>query len=301
MIRRHLLRALFMIFVASAGAAPIRVVVWDEQQPQQLTAYTNYLGNQIATRLRSRPDFEVKSVRLADPEQGLADETLDGCQVLIWWGHVKNGEVDPKRAAKVVERVMEGKMALLALHSAHWSEPFVQAMRRIAEREAVESLPVADRAKAQVELTTPPRFSAPGVNDPLTPRFTVSTADDGRKVVKLVLPNCCFPGFRPDGAPSHLRVLIPEHPIATGLPPRFDIPQTEMYNDPFHTPRPDFSLFEETWDKGERFRSGSVWTLGKGKIFYFRPGHETFPVYLQEYPLRVVENAATWLAGQLQP
>src|SRR4051812_32106075 len=69
-------------------APKIRVVVWDEQQPAQKAIYANFLGNQIATHLKTMPEFTVTSVRMDDPEQGLSKETLDNCDVLIWWGHL---------------------------------------------------------------------------------------------------------------------------------------------------------------------------------------------------------------------
>jgi trehalose utilization protein len=71
-----------------------------------------------------------------------------------------------------------------------------------------------------------------------------------------------------------------------------------MYNEPFHVPPPDEVVFEEKWDKGEHFRSGCVWQVGNGRVFYFRPGHETYPVYQQAEPLRVLENAVRWLGGR---
>ena len=55
----------------------------------------------------------------------------------------------------------------------------------------------------------------------------------------------------------------------------------------------------ETFAGGEWFRSGSVWNLGKGKVFYFRPGHETYPVFKEKLPLLVIENAVRWLAAEL--
>jgi trehalose utilization protein len=90
--------------------------------------------------------------------------------------------------------------------------------------------------------------------------------------------------------------LLPDHPIAAGLPGKWDVPQTEMYNEPFHVPEPDAVVFEERWDKGERFRSGCAWKVDKGRVFYFRPGHETYPVFREETCLRVVLNAARWAA-----
>jgi trehalose utilization protein len=70
-----------------------------------------------------------------------------------------------------------------------------------------------------------------------------------------------------------------------------------MY-EPFHVPTADEVVFEERWEPGEWFRSGCVWTLGKGKVFYFRPGHETYPVYKQPVALKVVENAVRYLAAE---
>ena len=58
-------------------------------------------------------------------------------------------------------------------------------------------------------------------------------------------------------------------------------------------------LFEESWKKGETFRSGLIWNLGGGKVFYFRPGHETYPIYRQKIPLKILASAARWM-GQTQ-
>jgi trehalose utilization protein len=73
-----------------------------------------------------------------------------------------------------------------------------------------------------------------------------------------------------------------------------------MYDEPFHIPTPDAVILEERWDKGEHFRSGCVWQIGKGRVFYFRPGHETFPVYQQAEPLRVIENGVRWLGSEIR-
>jgi trehalose utilization protein len=132
----------------------------------------------------------------------------------------------------------------------------------------------------------------------LTPSVERRTESDGTIVLKFNLPNCCFPAYRADGKPSHVRVLLPKHPMAKGLPEQFDIPHTEMYDEPFHVPAPDEVVFEERWDNGERFRSGSVWRVGKGRVVYFRPGHETFDVYKQPETLQIVENIARWLAAE---
>ena len=57
-------------------------------------------------------------------------------------------------------------------------------------------------------------------------------------------------------------------------------------------------VFEERWAAGQRFRSGSLWRLGKGWVFYFRPGHETYAIYKQPLPLKILENAARWLGSK---
>jgi trehalose utilization protein len=97
-----------------------------------------------------------------------------------------------------------------------------------------------------------------------------------------------------------MKTLFPSHPIARDIAKEFTIPQTEMYNEPFHVPAPDAVIFEETWQAGYRFRSGALWSLGRGKVFYFRPGHENFSVFHQPQPLKIVANAAEWLGTEIQ-
>ena len=116
------------VSLAAESGKPIQVVVWDERQPQQKQAYENFLGNAIAEHLRKSADFQVKSVALDDPEQGLSNDTLDACDVLIWWGHVRNRDLKPDKAKTIVDRVERGKLSLIVLHSAHWSSPFIEAM-----------------------------------------------------------------------------------------------------------------------------------------------------------------------------
>jgi len=294
-MRSVFLGCLALLGCLSCLAGQIRVLVWDEQQPEQLSAYTNYLGNQIATYLRTFPEFDVRSARLADPEQGLTVQNLDFAQVLIWWGHVKNREVDHAKAEDIVNRIKDGRLSFIALHSAHWSEPFVVAMRERTKEDAIQLLALGELATAKFEFVIPERFAAPKADAPLTPGFLLTNAADGSKHVTVTFPNCCFPAFRTDGAVSHVFTRLPRHPIARGIPAKFDISHTEMYNEPFHVPRPDAVIFEEHWDRGEWFRSGCLWNLGKGRVFYFRPGHETYAVYREDFPLKIISNAVEWL------
>ena len=93
-------------------------------------------------------------------------------------------------------------------------------------------------------------------------------------------------------------MIAADHPIAEGIPVKTEIAETEMYDEPFQVPTPDKVLFEERWAGGEWFRSGMLWNLGNDKVFYFRPGHETYPIYRQPIPLKILSNATRWLAEQ---
>ncbi len=278
-----------------ATTKPVRVLVWDEQQPQQKQAYGDkFLGETIAVYLGAKSGFTVKTVNLDSPEQGLDEATLDATDVVVWWGHVRNPAVTDANAERVVARVKAGKLSLIALHSAHWAKPFVRLMQERAKSDALSQVPAAERATATWEFSNEVTiYKAPQYGDPLTP----SLAHEGH-VWKLALPICVFPAYRPDGAPSHVSTLLPDHPIAAALPAQWDVAQTEMYDEPFHVPTPDAVVFEERWDKGEHFRSGCLWQIGNGRVFYFRPGHETYPVYKQAEPLRVIENAVRWLGAE---
>ncbi|MFO0956453.1 MAG: ThuA domain-containing protein [Isosphaeraceae bacterium] len=284
---------LFGPLVAPRADDPVRVLVWDEQQPEQKRAYGDrFLGETIAAHLAKRPGLAVKSARLDDPDQGLGDAALDQTDVLVVWSHVRVKDQDDGRAEAVVRRVLDGKLALIALHSAHWARPFVRLMQERARADALREVPEAKRASARWVYANESPYGRPVKADD---RPTPWVEELDGNVWRLTLPQCVFPAWRADGKPSHVTTLRPDHPIAAGLPARWDIPQTEMYGGTFHVPTPDEVVFEEAWDQGERFQSGCVWKVGKGRVFYFRPGHETYPVYKQAEPLRVLENAVRWL------
>ena len=275
----------------SLRAAPIRVVVWDEQQPAQKKAYTNFIGNQIAGYLRTLPDLSVKSVSLNDPDKGLSDETITNCDVLIWWSHVRNKLVPVEKAQQIVERIKDGKLSLITLHSALTSWPFIEAMNERTRQDAAKQIP----AGVKTEYITPKAYKDPLPTDPITPRIEMTNAPDGSKLALVYLPICEIVGWHEEGKPSHVTTLMPDHPIAQGVPAQFDITETERYVEPFHVPKPDAVLFEDHWDNGERFRTGMLWAVGKGKVFYFRPEHETFPGYFNPNVLKVIGNAAEWM------
>ena len=103
-------------------------------------------------------------------------------------------------------------------------------------------------------------------------------------------------GVRNEGKPQTIRVLAPKHPTAKGVKD-FVIPKDEMYFNPFNVPPPDLKVLEGVWEGGEQHGSdGMIWTVGKGRVYYFRPGHETFPIYYQPEVQHVPRNAMRWLA-----
>ena len=287
-----LVAALIVAGEAPAAEAPIRVVVWDEQQPSQKEAYDNFLGNCIADHLRTKPEFEVRSLSIKDAQQGLSPEILDFAEVLFWWGHVRQADVKPEVGRAIVERVKAGRLTLVALHSAHWSTPFVEAMNERARLDLNRQFADLPAGKLSIEEVPAQLYKAPTRDTRLTPATDVQKFPDGRVAVRLHLPNCCFPGYRTDGKPSYLRVLDASHPLTAGLPASFSLPQTEMYDEPFHVPAPDQVVVEECWEAGEWFRSVMVWELGRGRVVYIRPGHETFPIFKDQQMLRLIENAA---------
>lgn len=276
----------------ASDSPPVRVLIWDEQQPEQKQAYGElFLGEAIGAHLAKQPGFTVTCVSLEMPEQGLDEATLDAADVLIWWGHRRHDDVSFTATERVIDRVLAGKLSLIALHSSHFAQPFMRLMQERAKQDAPAMVPEAERATATLDLSMPVTRAKLRADSPLTP--CLEKTDGG---YRLIPPGCIFPSWRADAAPSHVSMLLPEHPIAQGVPAKWDIPQTEMYAEPFHVPQPDAVIFEERWDTSEHFRSGSLWQVGKGRVFYFRPGHETYPVFKQAEPLRILENAVRWMA-----
>ncbi len=283
----------------AAPDQPAKVLVWDEQQPTQKQAYSNFLGNEIAGHLKSQSGISVRSISINDPGQGLKSGELDGCNVLIWWGHVRHAEITPETGRSIVQRIKDGKLSLIALHSAHWSTPFVEAMNERTRIDFAERERSVVNGRVEVTYVSPsPRYTVPKADARLTPCCSWRKFPDGRAAATVHLPLCCFPAYRGDGKPSRVKVLKPDHPIVRGVPADFEIAQTEMYDEPFHVPEPDEVLLEERWASGEWFRSGAIWKLGKGRVFYFRPGHETYAVFTQPTPLLILANAVRWLASE---
>ena len=106
----------------------------------------------------------------------------------------------------------------------------------------------------------------------------------------------CLLRWREAGEKERLWVVEPGNPIVDGLGPYFEIPHEEMYGERFDIPVPDATVLISWFAGGNIFRSGCCFLRGKGRIFYFRPGHETFPTYHQKEVQLVIRNAVRWAA-----
>ena len=114
------------------------------------------------------------------------------------------------------------------------------------------------------------------------------------KVFSSLMGTSCWLKWREADERERIWVVDPSHPIAAGLGEYFEIPQCEMYGEHFDIPPPDELVFISWFQGGEVFRSGCTFRRGNGKIFYFRPGHETLPIYHQAEVQHVIGNAVRW-------
>jgi trehalose utilization protein len=113
------------------------------------------------------------------------------------------------------------------------------------------------------------------------------------KIFKRLMGTSCSLTWREAGERERLWVCNPGHPIARGIDRCFEIENTEMYGEPFAIPAPDEIVFLSWFEGGEVFRSGCTWKRGNGKIFYFRPGHETYPIYFHPVVRQVLATPST--------
>jgi trehalose utilization protein len=248
-----------------ASQQKLRVLVWDEN-PHHASKelYPNGIRGGVLDGLVESDTLsllDAKSAHLDEPEQGVTDEILANTDVLVWWGHARHGEVKDELAERVAKRVQEGGMGFVALHSAHYSKTFKKVI-------------------------------------------------NGKGDLKG--------GWRESTDTEELTVCAPWHPIAEGVED-FILDNEEMYGGPFDVPPHEVLVLQSYFPLGgEVFPAGICWTVGTGidpaftsgpgkgvgqghgvgRVFYFRPGHETYPTYLDHRIRRVIYNAVKW-AGKL--
>lgn len=114
------------------------------------------------------------------------------------------------------------------------------------------------------------------------------------KIFTRLMGTSCMLKWREAGERERLWVVNRNHPIAEGLGERIDLDHEEMYGEPFNVPEPLETVFISWFEGGEVFRSGLTYQRGAGRIFYFRPGHETYPTYHNADVRRVLRNAVRW-------
>jgi|TARA_B100001750_G_scaffold178576_1_gene146895 trehalose utilization protein len=118
------------------------------------------------------------------------------------------------------------------------------------------------------------------------------------KIFKRMMGTSCDLGIvRDDGKRERVWVIEPNHPICRGLNKYFDIPNTEVYGERFDVPDPDTLVLLSSFEGGEVFRTGCCYRRGLGKIFYFRPGHETYPIFYQPEVQQIIKNSILWAAS----
>lgn len=243
---------------------PIRVLVWDEAPSHaDKTMYPNSLNGAIAGALNTLGQGSIlaETANLDEPNQGISAESLKLYDVLIWWGHARHEEVSDETAQIVKGAVHNDGLGFIPLHSGHYSKTY----------------------KAVLEAT--------------------GHLKGGWREID---------GFERE----EITVCAPKHPIAEGISD-FVIDREEMYGSPFGAPPFQTLVFQSYFPHGgEYFPCGFTVTVGQGidpeftsggggganqgegvgRVFYFRPGHETTPTYYNENVQKVIYNGVRWCA-----
>ncbi|NSW51034.1 MAG: ThuA domain-containing protein [Anaerolineae bacterium] len=222
-----------------------RVTVWNEYRHEKTheevaNVYPNGIHNAIAEYLKQQ-GLSVQTATLDEPEHGLTEEVLDNTDVLTWWGHMAHGDVSDAIVQRVKDRVLDGKLGLVVLHSGHFS-----------------------------------------------------------KIFKSLMGTTCNLKWHEIAEKERIWVVEKSHPIAEGLPDYFELEHEEMYGEHFGIPAPDELVFLGWFQSGYVFRSGCCFHRGNGRIFYFQPGHETYPNFYNENVRKVIYNAIKWAAPKFQ-
>lgn len=246
-------------------ADKLNVCVWDENPkhaPREV--YPENIRGAVAQGLRELGgnEFNVCVAHQDEPDQGLPAAALEQTDVLLWWAHIRHRDVTDATAELVRRQVHERGMGFVALHSAHYSKTFQRILNCTGHLKG---------------------------------------------------------GWREDDQPEQITICAPRHPIAQGLTD-FTLPKEEMYGAPFDVPPAAATVLQSFYPAGgEYFPSGLAWTVGQGidpkfesgpgggvgqgegagRVFYFRPGHESVPTYFDAHVQRVLYNAVRWCGRRI--
>lgn len=215
----------------------IRVTIYNEFVHEQIdeavrNVYPQGIHEALASFLRS-DEISVRCFTLENVND-ITEEVLADTDVMLWWGHMRHGDVPDEVAVRVRDAVQTG-MGMIFLHSAHHSKPF-----------------------------------------------------------RLLMGTSCNLTWREDGDMERVWTVAPAHPIAQGIGRYFELPHVETYGEPFAIPNPDDVVFMGWYSGGEVFRSGVTFHRENGRIFYFQPGHETFPIFYDANVQTIIRNAVYW-------
>ena len=129
--------------------------------------------------------------------------------------------------------------------------------------------------------------------------ISVHSSHFAKPYKKLRGTACTWREYKADGTSVKITVKSPDHPIARGVQD-FELPKIERYGEPFAVPEPEAVVFDGVYTKpnGEKEpgRMGMCWTIGKGKVFYLTPGHETYDDFFRPEIRRILSNAVRWAA-----
>jgi trehalose utilization protein len=244
------------LFLSAEASAQRRVVVWSEGTAPK-AVYPNDINGAVAEGLECLEGWQVIKANLSDPDQGLSDERLSNCDVLVWWGHQKHGQVKEELVEKIVRRVKEDGMGFVSLHSAHFAKPNI-ALMSLSEtskdvlakvqpkgRVAAWGAYVGDSVTLKIMVKSPSHPIAKGIQD-----FTI------------------------------------KHGERYSDPYAVPTPQAVVFEG-------DAKLTDGSIDHSQ---VGLCWEIGKGKMFYFQAGHETDPVFFDANVRKIIANAVQWAA-----
>lgn len=119
------------------------------------------------------------------------------------------------------------------------------------------------------------------------------------KIFKALMGTNCSLKWRVADDRERLWNIAPSHPITQGIGEYLELPSEEMYGERFDIPEPDKLIFVSWFEGGEVFRSGCCFERSNGRIFYFRPGHETYPTFRNEQVLKIIGNAVRWASTKV--
>ncbi len=119
------------------------------------------------------------------------------------------------------------------------------------------------------------------------------------KIFRRLMGTNCSLKWREADDKERLWNIQPGHPITDGIGEYIELPREEMYGERFDIPTPDKIIFISWFEGGEVFRSGCCWERGHGRVFYFQPGHESYPTYHNPQIMRVILNAVRWAAPRV--